>query len=127
MVFFFFSCNQCELTFLTKWSLYCHIKRTHQICEFKCHEYRCVESFTTQQQLDEHTTKYHTQVECSYCHNSMTRFYLSKHIKLYHDESRFVVCDQCGVISSNKGKHEKHILSMHTQKEKLQCDICKSW
>lgn len=90
-------------------------------------ETKCVESYESQSDLDEHTRQAHTRVACPHCDKMIVSYYLPTHIKLIHDEEQRIVCDVCGNVSNNARKHENHIRISHSVQQKFQCDICKSW
>lgn len=94
---------------------------------FKCKYRKCVESYSTQEQLDEHIKNNHSRSECPHCHKHMTSYYLPTHIKLYHDKDQRIVCDLCGHVSHNIYLHQSHYNLTHEVQTRLQCDICKEW
>lgn len=94
---------------------------------FKCTQAKCVESYETQEKLDEHVKQNHTRAECPHCHKMMKLYYLPIHIKLYHDKDQRIVCDLCGHVSNNINIHKSHHRLVHDIQPKLQCDICKDW
>lgn len=125
--FFFFSCDTCGLTFLSEYKLYCHTKEIHLLMPFKCNEAKCVESYDTQEQLDQHTKQNHSRVNCPHCNKLIKLYYLPLHIKFYHDKDQRVVCDLCGNVSNNINTHKSHHRLVHDIQPRLQCDICKDW
>lgn len=120
-------CVTCRLPFLSKHKLYCHVKKTHMALQFKCMQRKCVDSFESQQKLDNHVKENHARVQCSHCNKMFAPYYLTEHIKLNHDETQRVVCDICGKISSNMRAHKTHHQLAHVEQQKVQCDICKAW
>lgn len=103
------------------------MKELHLQLEFKCNELKCVQSFATKAELDQHMIQFHTRVPCPDCNKLIASFYLNEHKKLNHDETQRVVCDLCGRVSSNMPMHKVHFQCAHMNQEKLQCDICKAW
>lgn len=94
---------------------------------FKCTQVKCVESYDTQQKLDEHLKQNHKRSECLHCNKKMASYYLPTHIKLYHDKDQRIVCDACGHVSNNMYLYQSHHRIAHEVQPKLQCDICKDW
>lgn len=99
--------------------------------EFVCEEHRCVESFPTKEKLDEHKKHEHTRKTCPHCDKLVPDLNLAFHIKRYHDEDEWIICDLCGKVSTNKHMYKKHYEKEHTQvekeEEKVQCDVCGKW
>lgn len=123
---FFFRCEECNISFLTKVRLYRHLKESHMKLPFECPEKFCVESFETEETLNVHVKEFHERTECPICKSSVQSDYLKDHIKLLHDESQRVICDLCGKVSKNMRIHKEHTDRLHGD-GKLQCDICKIW
>lgn len=113
--------------FLTFHRLDRHIKEIHDIKAFKCPYLGCVDSFDTQELLDNHFTQNHTRTECPHCKKMILVSYIAKHIKDRHDVDNRVVCDMCGKVSVNYHMHAQHYRAAHIVSEKLQCDICGQW
>lgn len=104
------------------------MKTEHNALEYRCLDSKCYESFETKLELDEHMNKCHERVYCPQCNKSISRLYLPKHMHLFHNESKRVICHLCGRISSNPQAHKLHYEITHQDSSiKLQCDICKSW
>lgn len=120
-------CEQCDLTYLTEFKLYCHVKEIHMSLPFKCSQVKCVESYDTQEKLDEHLKQNHKRSECTHCNKKMASYYLPTHIKLYHDKDQRIVCDLCGHVANNMYLYQSHHRIAHEIQPKLQCDICKDW
>lgn len=121
------SCQTCELPFLSAYKLYCHTKEVHLVQPFKCVEAKCVESYGTQEQLNEHIQQSHSRINCPHCNKLIKLYYLPLHIKFFHDKDQRIVCDLCGHVSKNINTHKSHVRLVHEQQERLQCDICKDW
>lgn len=106
-VFFsYFSCDECDIVFLTKVKLYHHLKEKHLKLPFECSEKFCVESFATATELQMHMSEYHKRSNCPYCNKSVQSDYLNDHIRYLHDESQRVICDFCGKVSKNMRIHK---------------------
>lgn len=117
----------CNLPFLSAYKLYRHTKQVHVLLQFKCIEAKCVESYNTQNELDEHIKQDHHRTNCPHCNKKIKLYYLPLHIKYYHDKDQRIVCDLCGNISNNKYTHKSHYNLVHDNQPRLQCDICKVW
>lgn len=126
VVFSFFRCAECDVVFLTKVGLYRHLKEKHMKLPFACAEKFCVESFESEQKLNQHMSEFHERTACPVCKSSVQSDYLRDHIKLLHDESQRVICDLCGKVSKNIRIQREHFSRVHGD-GKLQCDICKTW
>lgn len=121
-----FRCETCELHFLTPSGLDRHIKEIHDVKEFKCDDGKCVDSFDTQQLLDDHIAKKHARVECPHCKKKFLESFIARHIQKIHAASD-VVCDLCGKVSLNEEIHTAHVKRAHDSRGKCQCDICGRW
>lgn len=124
---FFFRCEFCKTHFLSDGNLQRHIKQFHLVFQFKCAEFKCVDSFETSDQLNEHVIKNHSRDECPHCSKMIRTIRMSEHIKSQHDNVELFVCDLCGKIFRSKHLHKYHIQRKHTEHQKVQCDICGTW
>lgn len=115
------------MTFLSFSRLDHHIKQLHDVKAIKCHHLNCVESFDTQELLDDHFAKNHTRTECPHCQKMILVSYIAQHIKDRHDANKNVICDICGKVSPNAYIHSSHYQVMHVVQEKLQCAKCGDW
>lgn len=117
-------CKTCDVHFLSFFRLERHTKETHDVKEFKCKEQKCVESFETQQLLDDHMTEKHTRMECPHCKKMIIKIHYEHHLRVRHDSSNNVCCELCGKVSINKQVHNAHYRAVHEVTARLQCDIC---
>lgn len=121
-----FRCKTCDLHFLSNIRLNRHVKELHDVKQFKCEDSKCVDSFDTQQLLDEHITVKHKRTECQHCNKMVLESFLAKHIENRHGTAH-MICELCGKVSLNKQMHREHYRALHEVVEKLQCDICGQW
>lgn len=61
-----------------------------------------MDSFMTEDELNQHKVDAHTRTECPHCNKMIIVSYLATHIRLRHEQDKRVVCDLCGRISNNK-------------------------
>lgn len=94
--------------------------------QFKCEDSKCVDSFDTQQLLDDHIAVKHKRTDCPHCMKIVLESFLAKHIENRHGTGH-IICELCGKVSLNKQMHKEHFKSIHEITEKLQCDICTQW
>lgn len=119
-------CQTCELHFLSYNRLNRHIKEVHDVKEFKCSDSKCVDSFDTQQQLDDHNETKHKRSQCPHCDKLVLASFLAKHIENRHGTGH-IICELCGKVSLNKQMHKDHYRVFHEVAQSLQCDICGQW
>lgn len=103
--------------------MYRHIKVTHELLQFRCKWITCVESFSTQNEIDIHTARMHPVQQCPYCDKYIADPYMEKHIKTAHDDSKKSMCDICGSLYKNAVALRKHMVS-HSEQGLYECDIC---
>lgn len=120
-------CDQCSLPFLSAWKLDRHVKEIHMTLLFKCKETRCVESYATQEELDEHFKEKHLRIKCPHCDSYINSNSLQTHIEENHNREKEVLCDLCGVVCKNNSILHWHRTSVHEAEPRAQCDICKIW
>lgn len=120
-------CDICKTQFLSFTNLYRHIMKTHNMKEFKCLSRACVESFESQQLLDEHFEAEHKHAQCPHCKAKVLQRYLAGHIQNRHEKGNNVICETCGKVSLNKHMHLAHVKMNHDTRGKFQCDICGQW
>lgn len=120
-------CDICQTHFLSFANLYRHIMLTHNVKAFKCKSRACVESFESQQLLDEHFEVDHRYAQCPHCPTKVLSRYLVGHIKNRHEKENHVICETCGKVSLNKHMHLAHVKMDHDTRGKCQCDICGRW
>lgn len=107
----FHRCEVCAVKLPTKFAYYKHYKRTHG----KCIELNCNKTFSTPMKLNYHIIKRH----------SVPRINL--HLKARQQLNETAICHLCGKSFRNEHTLKYHCEMVHTQDNKLQCDICKLW
>ncbi|XP_045773558.1 zinc finger protein 569-like isoform X1 [Maniola jurtina] len=91
----------------------------------------CGEVFKNQEKLWSHKRKVHYKkaMQCPHCGKMLaSQYYLNRHIKRKHEESRDYICAACGsgfaykteLRNHNRSVHEKHL----RPKKQYKCKIC---
>ena len=123
-------CDQCELSFATKWHQKRHIDRIHSSLEiFDCK--KCSQCFTTKRLLRSHTVKEHLKgrIECKQCDKKFNR---DKNLELHTSTNHTgienitklkIQCGSCPRSFKNNAKLETHQKSGHKARVKT-CKIC---
>lgn len=121
---FIFRCTVCHTHFLSFCRLRRHFKQTHDLKEFKCKYRKCVDSFTTESEMEMHIAQRHKQKECPHCKRLVHESYLAKHVQETH-EGDCMVCELCGKICLNRYTYNWHHRTKHNDIVEMVCDLCK--
>ena len=94
-----FSCDQCDIHFVTRNSLDLHVKehvKQHQISNNNC-DY-CENTFAKNEDLKSHLKRIHKvdSHSCNYCdYKAIEKISLKYHIKLTHQDISCIKCIEC--------------------------------
>lgn len=109
---------------LTENQLQRHIKLTHELLPHKCPIRKCIESYLTKDEMENHIEKIHPRAPCPICNNLIQKKYLQTHIQLYHEKLHRSICDVCGKDFIKPNDLKMHKTFAHERRDKPTCDIC---
>lgn len=108
-------CDICNIWLSNANKFYRHNKANHLVLTFKCNLGRCVESYATQEELDEHVVD-HQKQKCPTCKKAVTRDDHTCEVNTF-------VCEICGFTTQKKTIFKRHVDAKHSTKI-FECDIC---
>ena len=122
------SCKKCGRKLSSEKKLEIHL-RIHQEQSVKvCRSIGCMESFETQDLLNEHKFAVHGIVgthvkeKCKICDKMFRKMHMSNH-KLRHSNEKNFVCNECGKRFKRKNSLDPHML-IHQGTKNFHCDQC---
>jgi len=127
-----FSCPKCPLTFREKKRRNAHLKDQHGPKEFVCSI--CGKAFGLKNKFNRHVKEVHNNIfKCEQCEDTFDyKSSLLKHIKEKHNPNYTKKtyphgCRRCepNLLFSNLSEKAKHLVDVHHEIDKYQCDVCK--
>lgn len=127
------TCYQCSLKFESLLEINTH-KASHFNTDYVC--CGCNSVFSTEEQLDDHMTKFYKSAEesssvikneslkCVICEKTpKSRLLLHRHLLVHTDRKRTFICDTCGGGFYNKKELNQHLF-VHTDVRPYKCEVC---
>lgn len=115
-------CEDCGKRLSTRAMYEKHKKEAHPL-PFKCKGIRCIESFSTTEDLEEHIKEFHTRAQCPQCKRVMYKHCIPAHIEKDH---RRILCELCGAVCINTSGLSSHRRIVH-KVEPVECNECGKW